>query len=125
MTPIAATSTIVRSSPVIRETSVATAMVPAARRMFRLAPGAPSRAATSSPDPPGSPGACVGTGGRDVITWVSSAAAGTHCRRAAGGGIGGNGRAGVTSCASAAGGGAGGAASSGPGNGAEGGGAAR
>src|SRR5687768_1755505 len=80
-TPSAAARTIVRTSPVIRETSVATAIVPAARRMPRLAPGAPSRSdASSSVSPCGG-----GTGGSDVITWVSSAA-GTHRPRLGGGG---------------------------------------
>src|SRR5687767_13900906 len=82
-TPRAAARTIVRSSPVIRETSVAIAIVPAARRMPRLAPGAPSRSDASSSVSPGA----GGTGGSDVITWVSSTAPGTH--RARGGGTGG------------------------------------
>jgi hypothetical protein len=80
-TPRAAARTIVRTSPVIRETSVAIAMVPAARRMPRLAPGAPSRSDASSSVSP-----CVGgTGGSDVITCVSSAA-GTQRPRGGGGG---------------------------------------
>jgi hypothetical protein len=92
-TPRAAASTIVRSRPVIRETSVATAIVPAARRMPRLAPGTPSGRGASSSS--ASPGRCPpGTGGNDVITWVSSAA-GTQRARPAGGGMGGSGRAGV------------------------------
>src|SRR5687767_13723311 len=81
-TPSAAARTIVRTSPVIRETSVAIAMVPAARRMPRLAPGAPSGCASCSSTSP----ARGGTGGSVVITWVSSTAAGTQRPRGAGGG---------------------------------------
>jgi hypothetical protein len=99
---------------VTRETSVATAIVPAARRMLRLAPGAPSRASMSSSRSPAGP---RGTGGNDVITWVSSAA-GTQRLRAAGGGGG---------AARDSGGGTGGREETGPGspNGVDGGGAAR
>ena len=115
-TPRAAASTIVRSSPVTRETSVAMAIVPAARRMPRLAPGAPSRARISASRSSTGP---RGTGGSDVITWVSSAAPGTQLLRATGGGGGGSCR--------GCGGGTGGREDTGPGswNGADGGGAAR
>src|SRR3954447_24249548 len=91
-TPSAAVSTIVRSSPVIRETSVATAIVPAARRIPRAAPGAPSRRSASSSVSATGP---RGTGGRDVITcvWPSSAAGTQRFRPAARGGRGGRGRA--------------------------------
>src|SRR3954447_273828 len=89
-TPSAAVSTIVRSSPVIRETSVATAIVPAARRIPRAAPGAPSRRSASSSVSATGP---RGTGGRDVITcvWPSSAAGTQRFRPAARGGRGGTG----------------------------------
>src|ERR671916_13817 len=86
-TPSAAVSTIVRSSPVRRETSVATAIVPAARRMPRLAPGGPSRASTSSSV--SSTGR--GTAGRTGISWVSSGP-GTHREARRGGGTGGRSR---------------------------------
>src|SRR3954463_14944636 len=84
-TPIAAVSTTVRIRPVTRETSVATAMVPAVRMMPLLPPGVPSRAATSSPGDSTVP---RGTGGRDVITCVSSSI-GPQLLRACGGGGGG------------------------------------
>jgi hypothetical protein len=83
-------------------------MVPAARRMLPLAPGTPSRCWSSSSVSP----VARGTGGSDVITWVSSAA-GTQTFRLAGAG-------------GAAGGGTGTGGGAGrPGNGADGGGAAR
>src|SRR3954447_6041885 len=76
----------------IRETSVATAIVPAARRIPRAAPGAPSRRSASSSVSATGP---RGTGGRDVITcvWPSSAAGTQRFRPAARGGRGGRGRA--------------------------------
>src|SRR5215213_3268899 len=91
-TPSAAARTIVRSSPVIRETSVATAIVPAARRIPPAAPGAPSRRSASASVSSTGP---RGTGGREVITcvWLSSAA-GTQRLRVVGGGTGGRGPAG-------------------------------
>src|SRR3954468_13026464 len=87
-TPSAAASTMVRMSPVTRETRVATAMVPAARRMPRLAPGAPSRSSASSSDSP----AVRGTGGRAVISCVSLATGTQRFRAAGSGGSGGGGR---------------------------------
>src|SRR4051794_3889585 len=87
-TPSAAASTMVRISPVMRETRVATAMVPAARRMPRLAPGAPSRSSASS----SVSSAVRGTGGRAVISWVSSATGTQRLRGAGNGGSGGGGR---------------------------------
>src|SRR4051812_34617167 len=87
-TPSAAASTMVRISPVMRETRVATAMVPAARRMPRLAPGAPSRSSASS----SVSSAVRGTGGRAVISWVSSATVTQRLRVAGNGGSGGGGR---------------------------------
>src|SRR3954464_13319252 len=86
-TPSAAASTMVRISPVMRETRVATAMVPAARRMPRLAPGAPSRSSASS----SVSSAVRGTGGRAVISWVSSATGTQRLRVAGNGGSGGGG----------------------------------
>src|SRR3954464_12304199 len=87
-TPSAAASTMVRISPVMRETRVATAMVPAARRIPRLAPGAPSRSSASS----SVSSAGRGTGGRAVISWVSSATGTQRLRVAGSGGSGGGGR---------------------------------
>src|SRR3954469_18739814 len=86
-TPSAAASTMVRISPVMRETRVATAMVPAARRMPRLAPGAPSRSSASS----SVSSAVRGTGGRAVISWGSSATGTQRLRVAGRGGRGGRG----------------------------------
>src|SRR5215207_1539653 len=89
-TPRAAARTIVRSRPVIRDTSVATAIVPAARRIPPAAPGAPSRRSASSSVSASGP---RGTGGRTEMTWVwLSSAAGTQRLRS--GGSGGSGRAG-------------------------------
>src|SRR4051794_1493331 len=145
-TPSAAASTIVRSRPVTREIRVATAMVPAVFTMPRpaLRPPGPSssrRAASSSLSP-----AFRGTGGRVVMTCVSSAA-GTHRprfgegdpeRRTSGdGGTGGSGGAFCTGVANGADGGgvarygdggtggSGGAFCTGVANGADGGGVAR
>src|SRR3954468_6359441 len=104
-TPSAATSTTVRSSPVTRETSVATAIVPAARRMPRLAPGAPSRRSASD----SVSSAPRGTGGRTGMSWVNSSSGwGTNRRRGGGGGTGGNGRRGGAGPRGAGGGGGGG-----------------
>src|SRR4051794_41854343 len=86
-TPSAAASTMVRISPVMRETRVATAMVPAARRMPRLAPGAPSRSSASS----SVSSAVRGTGGRGGLSWGGAAGGNPRVGGAGQGGDGGGG----------------------------------